>query len=206
MGLFSKLFGESSDEKKKLEEVYVPMFQTLMGMSQSQAKSTFHTLYSEAQAEAKREGSLNLPMNLGDILIEKETTDKNIHSMLKKRRKQGVTDEDIRSWMNRHELDRKMMVKVDIWFKFALFKKLVEEDGLDRDEATSRVKKFHPIFGDPDDATITTDDDKPLPFELMERVNIYIGKKADEENFKKEIQESSSFNALIRKEIKKGNI
>jgi hypothetical protein len=49
MGLFSKLFGESSEVEKKQEDLYVPMFQTLMGMSQSQAKSTFLSLYYKAQ-------------------------------------------------------------------------------------------------------------------------------------------------------------
>jgi hypothetical protein len=128
--------------------------------------------------------------------------------MLEKRRKEGVTDEDIKWWMNRHELDRKMMIKVDELSRFALFKKLREEDGLDGDEAASKIRKSFPIFGDPDDTSITTGDDRPLPLELKERINVYIEKRAqsDHESFKKEIQESSSFNALIRREIQKGNI
>lgn len=208
MGIFSKLFGSSSDINKELEDLYVPMFQMMMGMSPSQAKSTFRDLYKQAEEEAKAEGSLNLPLNLGDILLEKESTDKKINSMLAKRRNEGVRDEDIRWWMNRHELDRKMMIKVDDMNRLALFIKHREEGGLSEDEAAIRVKKFFPIFGDPDDTSTSSGDDRALPFELKDRINIYIEKRSqsDQERCKKEIEKSSSFNALIRNEIKKGNV
>lgn len=208
MGVFSKLFGLSSDIEKQLEKLYVPMFQMMIGMSQSQAKNTFRDLYKQAEEEAKTEGTLNLPMNLGDILLGKESTDQKINAMLAKRRKEGVRDEDIRWWMNRHELDRKMLMKVDDISRFALFKKLLEEDHLSEEKAACEVKKFSPIFGDPDDTSTSSGDDRPLPFELKDRINIYIQKRSqtDPEKYKREIIESSSFNALIRKEIKKGNV
>jgi hypothetical protein len=86
MGIFSKLFGTSSDIQKQLETLYVPMFQMMMGMTLTQAKSTFHDLYKQAENEANVEGSINLPMNLGDILLEKESTRQETKSMLAKRR------------------------------------------------------------------------------------------------------------------------
>jgi len=208
MGIFSRLFGPSSDIEKDLETLYVPMFQMMMGMTLTQAKSTFHDLYRQAENEAKAEGSINLPVNLGDILLEKESTRQETKSMLAKRRKEGVRDEDIRCWMNRHELDRKMMIKVDDISKLALFTKLIKEDRLSEEEAAIEVKKYFPVYGDPDDTSTSSGDDRPLPFELKDRINIYIQKRSqtDPEKYKKEIAESSSFNALIRKEIKKGNI
>lgn len=201
MEIFSKLFGSSSSIEKQLEDQYVPMFQ-MMSMSLSQAQSTFRDLYKQAEEEAKMEGTLNLPLNLGDILLEKDA------NMLAKRRKDGVRDEDIRWWMNRHELDRKMMMKVDDINRFALFKKLLDEDRLSEEKAANEVKKFFPIFGDTDDTSTSSGDDRPLPFELKDRINIYIQKRSqtDPEKYKREIVESSSFNALIRKEIKKGNV
>ena len=184
------------------------MFQMMMGMTLTQAKSTFHDLYKQAENEAKVEGSINLPMNLGDILLEKESTRQETKSMLAKRKKEGVREEDIRWWMNRHELDRKMMIKVDDISKLALFTKLTEEDRLSEEEAAKEVKKYFPIFGDTDDTSTSAGDDRPLPFELKDRINIYIQKRSqtDPEKYKKEIAESSSFNALIRKEIRKGNV
>jgi len=201
MGIFSKLFASPSSIEKQLENQYVPMFQ-MMGMSLSQAQSTFRNLYKQAEEEAKMEGTLNLPLNLGDILLEKDA------NMLAKRRKDGVRDEDIRWWMNRHELDRKMMIKFDDMSKLALFRKLLEEDRLSEEIAGKEVKKYLPVFGDPDDTSTSSGDDRPLPFELKDRINIYIQKRSqtDPEQYKREIVESSSFNALIRKEIKKGKV
>jgi hypothetical protein len=67
---------------------------------------------------------------------------------------------------------------------------------------------FRPPFTDPDNTTYTKGDDRPLPCELKNRIDIYIEKRAqtDPEKYKKEIEQSSTFNALIRKEIRAGNI
>ena len=149
-----------------------------------------------------------MPANLGDILLEKESTRQETKYMLAKRRKDGVRDENIRWWMNRHELDRKMMIKVDDISSLALFTKLREQDLLSEEEAAREVKKYFAVFGDPDDTSTSNGDDRPLPFELKDRINVYIQKRSqtDPEKYKEEISESSSFNALIRKEIKTGNV
>lgn len=210
MGIFSKLLGSNSlrEVEKQLEDLYVPRFQSMMGMSLSQAKSTFRDLFSMAREEAQKDGTLNLPLDLGDSLLEKETKDMNIKSMLEKRRKEGVRDQDIRWWMNCHELERKMMLKVDQWASYTLFKKLVEEDGLTSEEAAKEVRKTHPFYGDSDDTSHASGEDRFLPFELKDRINIYIEKRAQEnrQDFKEDIKKASSFNALIRKEIRSGNV
>jgi hypothetical protein len=206
MGVFSKLFG-TSDIQSQLENLYVPMFQ-MMGMPSAQAKRTFRDLYRQAESEAKTEGSIDLPTNLGDVLLQNEGSRPETQSMLAKRRKEGAHDEDIRWWMNRHELDRKMMIKVDEMSRFALFMKLREEDRLSEEEAGRQVKKHFPIFGDPDDTSTSRGDDRPLPLELKDRINLYIQERSqrDPAKYQENITESSSFNALIRKEIRAGNV
>ncbi|MBL7131178.1 MAG: hypothetical protein ISS45_07240 [Candidatus Omnitrophica bacterium] len=74
--------------------------------------------------------------------------------------------------------------------------------------AISKIKKAHPNFGDPDDTTHDAGDDRPLPFELKNRINIYIQKRflSDPAEFKREIEQSLTFNALIRKEIRAGRL
>lgn len=202
MGLFSK-----SNIEKQLEKLYVTIFQS-EGISTAEAKSTVRRLLKEAKEEAKREGFLNSPQNLGDILLEKETTDEKYKSMLAKLRSEGVRDEDIRFWWNMHDLERRMMQKADFMDRFALFLKFREEDMLTEEQAGKRVGESFPIFGDPDDTTLSTGEDRPLPYELKDRINIYVEKRSqtDPKQFKREIEVSSSFNALVRKEIKKGNI
>lgn len=207
MGIFPKLFGSSSDIEKQLEALYVPMFQTTKGMTLTQAKSTFHDLIKKAKEESLKEGTSKFPQNFGDILLEKESTNPHFKSILAKKRNQDVRDEDLRWWWNMHDLERRMMIEDDNLSGFALFLKL-KADGLNGEEAGKRVKKSRPIFGDPDDTSTSTGEDRPLPFELKDRINIYIQKRSqtDTEKFKNEIAESSSFNALIRKEIKNGKV
>lgn len=207
MGIFSKLFGSSSDIEKQLEALYIPMFQTMMGMTLTQAESTFRDLIKKAKEESLKEGTSKFPQNFGDILLEKESTNPHFKSMLAKKRNQDVRDEDIKWWWNMHDLERRMMIEVDNLSGFALFLKL-KEDGLNEDEAGKRVKKSRPIFGDPSDTSTSTGEDRPLPFELKDRINIYIQKRSqtDPEILKNEIAESSSFNALIRKQIKNGKV
>lgn len=209
MGIFSRIFGSSSPLEKELEELHVSSLQDMMGLTLSEAKSAFRAMLKEAKEEAIKEGTLNLPPNFGDILLEKEATDVNIKTMLAKRRREGVQDKDIRWWFNMYDLERRMALKVDDMFRLALLIKYREEDRLDESEAVRKVKKTFPIFGDPDDTTHTTGDDRPLPYELKDRINIYIIKKRTQthkEKFEKEIEGFSTMNALIRNEIKKGNL
>jgi hypothetical protein len=203
MGLFSK----SSDVEKELENLYVPMFQTTMRMSPSQAKSTFRDMLKKAKEESQKEGTSTLARNFGDILLEKESTDEKTKLMLARKRKEGVRDEDIRWWWNLHDLERRIMLAVDNLHRMAMFIHSMEE-GMEENEAAARIRKYHPDYGNPEDTSHTCGDDRPLPYELKDRINIYIQKRSrtDPEEYKREIESSSSFNVLIRKEINKGNL
>jgi len=207
MGLFSRLFGSPSSIEKQLKNIYVPMFQTTMGMSRSQAKRFFRHTLKRVKELSLKQGSINLPQNFGDILLEKESTDEKTKVMLAKKRKEGVRDEDIRWWWNMHDFERGMMSEIDNTTRTTMFIDNIAE-GMKEEEAAARVRKYHPIYGDPDDTSTTTGEDRPLPYELKNRVNIYIEKRtqSDPGRFKKDIEESSSFNALVRKEIKRGNV
>ena len=107
-----------------------------------------------------------------------------------------------------HDLERRILLKVDDVSIHSLFTKLREQDGLSEDEAAKGMRKGYPLFGDPDDTSHATGEDRPLPYELKNRINIFVQKRLqkDPEKFKKEIKESSTFNALVREEVKKGNL
>jgi hypothetical protein len=203
----SNPFRASSTIEKQLEEQYVPMFQAMMGMSSSEARNTFHDMLKQAKEESQDEGTSNLPQNFGDLLLERESTTEKTKSILAKKRAEEVRDKDVRWWWNMHDIERRIMLKVDELYRMALFMKLIEE-ALDEEQAAERVRKSFPIFGDPDDTTHSTGEDRPLPYELKDRINIYIEKRSlvEPEKFKKEIEASSSVNSFIRKELSKGNI
>jgi len=133
--------------------------------------------------------------------------------MLKKKRDEGVRDEDIRWWWNMNDIERRMMLKNDEISRLALFMKERESNSTITEElsikkAGNEVRKFHPIYGNPKNTTHAKGNDRPLPAELKDRINIYVEKrfKSNPEKYKKDIESSSTFNALIRKEIKANNL
>jgi len=208
MGIFLKILKISTDMEIHIEDRYVSMFQEIVGMSPSQAKSAFHDIIQEAKEESLKEDSPDLPENVGGFLLEKKSSDEKIRSILAKKRNEGVRDQDIRWWFNMHDLERRILLKVDDVSMRSLFTKLREQDGLSEDEAAKGIRKGYPVFGDPDDTSHSTGEDRPLPYELKNRINIFVQKRLqkDPEKFKKEIEESSTFNALVREEVKKGNV
>ena len=192
--------------EKKLERLYTKMFEG-QDISSAEARGIVRQMLRESKEEAKREGTLNLPRNLGDMLLQKEATDEQYKSKLARLRREGVTDEDIRWWWNMHELERKMIQKTDHRFRMALWLRFREE-GLSETEAAMKVAKSFPIFGHPDRTTLFADEDRALPYELRNRVNIYIRRRAltGREKFGKEMAEASSVNSLIRKAIREGHM
>lgn len=204
------LFDNYNEIEQELLEYYSQMFiKTGIPDARKMAKN----MLDQAIKESKKEGTYNMPSNSGDMLLEKEKSDEKTRQILRKKRDEGVRDEDIRWWWNMNDIERRMMLKTDEINRMALF--INEMKGstattkeLAAKKASNEVRKFHPIYGDPDNAKHTKGDNKPLPAELKDRINIYIEKrfKSDPEKYKKDIESSSTFNALIRKEIKAGNL
>lgn len=201
MALFSKGI------EKRLQETYVPILQNVMKISASEAKKTFLGLLKRAKAASKKDGTANLSLNSGDTLLEAEASMPDIKAILMEKRKEGVRNEDIRWWWNMHDLERCIMVEIDNLPRMAVYTHSLEH-GMSFEEATAKVRKCHPMYGEFSDTSTTTGEDRPLPYELKDRVNNYIEKKtlSDPEGLKKEVGQSSSFNALVRDEIRKGNI
>lgn len=204
----SKLFGSFSSIEKRLEDIHVSILQAKLGIPPSETKSLFRKMLKEAKEESRKEGTSKLPANYGEILLQKEAVDKNTQAILQKRREEGVKDDDIRWWWGMNDLERRIMSKVDDFFKEALYIHYRREDGFDAEEALKKVRKFHPIYGDPQDTTHTTGDDRPLPYEIKDRVNKWVERRlqTDSDKCQKELEESTTFNALVRREIRRGNI
>ena len=179
-----------------------------MNVSLSQAQNMFNDLLNRAREISKEGDTANLPNNYGNIILKQELTNKKIKFGLDRTRAEGVTNEDIKWWWNSSDLGRSMALAMDEITKISTVHGLIEKEGFNEDEAWEKIPKYCPIFGDPYDSSNSDNRHNPLPFELKNRVNIYIEKKVktDHEQFKKEIDKSPSFNSLIRKEIEKNNL
>jgi hypothetical protein len=202
MGLFSR-----STIEKELEKTYVPLYQS-MGMSYGEAKNQFSEFIEQSKADSEREGTNSLPLNFGDVLLNKESTDNNVRNLLKRLREEGVTDKDIRWWWNMHELERRMMKCDDDWTRQTMFFHYMNVDKLSPEEAAKRLNKKSPLYGVPDVNKTSVGADDPLPFELKDRINIYMTDRAqtDFQDFLSEISEYSSINSFLRVKLKEGEI
>ena len=184
MSFFSKLFGGTSIAEQQLQELYVPMLQAMWGIPEREAKKTFSEVLERAKSKL----------------------DKKL--MLEKRRVEGIIkNDDIRWWWNMSDLERQFMLEFDEVIIFAMFTKH-RESGLNADVANQKVRKSFPFYGEPDDKRYANGNDRPLPCELKNRVNNYIRNltNADGSLFQAELETYSSCNAMIRKEIIRGNL
>ncbi len=210
MDWFSRQFvgeGESQLESR-LVSSYTAMIQQMMGMGAVEARDFAAQLIAQAKSESQAQGGDRLPTNFGDVILVRASTDVSLHEMLARKRREGVRDEDIRWWWNMHDLERRVMLNVDEYFRFALFK-FKKDAGCTGDEAASIVKKCHPIFGEADDTQAQPDnDDQALPYELKDRINRYIERRSgtDPEEFKAEIERASSYNAFVRQKVRSGEL
>ena len=201
MGFFSRLLGFRSDEvEEQVESMYVQLYQSAKGMSPREAREAVRMLIEQAKEEASNEGTTNLPPDFGDQILARENVD--TRQKLEKKRREGVTNEAIRWWWNMPDLQRRMMITDDDATHMATYLHHVEQ-GLSPEESAAEVRKSHLIYGDPDDTSNTTGDDRPLPMELKDRVNTYVARRIQEDPaaFKNDIEASSTMNALIRREI-----
>ena len=193
--------------EKKLEKLYIPMFESVIG-SKSEAKEAFKALIDKIKRDSKKQGTSNLPLNFGDMLLEREKTTEEIMHMLAKKREEGVTSDDIRWWWNLHDLERRAMLEVDEMYRYALFNTAIDEEGSAPEEAAKKVRKHFPTYGDPFDTTHGDGDDRPLPPELKQRINVYTEHRiaTNPDQFRQEAETFSSLNAMMRAEIKKGQL
>lgn len=139
----------------------------------------------------------------GNEMLKREATDEALHAAFEKRRAEGATDGDIRWWWNMSVFEQEMIVQQDEINRGSLFIYL-REKGMDAADAATEVFKRHVKWGDPTDGI---GEDRPLPYELKHRIVSYIEKLyGDPATLQARIENESSFNALVRKEIRNGNL
>ena len=190
-------FSRKSALETELKELYGAMI-VATGFTNGQAKEIVGLLLSVA----KKKADTSIP-RFGDRLLELEATDSAARETISKKRAEGVTDADIRWWWNLDRLERGMMTAFDDWMRMAAYKKYRAE-GLAEEAAATKLCKSFPIFGDPDSPGLATGDDRPLPFELKDRINQWAERHVSQ--IASSIQSASSMNALIRSHIRAGNL
>jgi len=213
------LFNNYNEIEENLLKMYSQMF---ADMEMPDAKKTAKDMLDRVIRESKEVGTYVLPMNFGNIILKEEKAEdlgieraaEKIREGLFQKRNEGVKDEDIKWWWNLNDIERAMMLSIDELHRMVLFMSELKNGKTDKD-AAKIVWKFHPryTYGDPSIKPQKAPfelkrEDFLLPVELKDRVNVYIEKRAkgNPEKYKKYIESFSTFNSLVRKEIKSGNI
>ena len=190
-----------------MEKTYIPQLMEVMDISLPQAQVTFVKMLEQARHESSDLGTSKLPEDYGHVLLSTENEDEKIRAMLVSRRNEGVKDQDVLWWWNMHDLERRMMLKVDEQRRTTQYLRH-RQAGLSKDEAGERIRTYYPTYGDPDDLPMTAPADNHLPPELKRRIDRYIQKRLeiDGNSLKEEMEASTTFNALVRREIRNGNL
>ncbi|MBP6945180.1 hypothetical protein KBD61_04490 [Patescibacteria group bacterium] len=202
--------------KKRSSAVGVEFFQS-MGLPQAEAVSSFNQLLEQCREEAIQEGFTSECFNQGDNLLDLEAKkDPEACRFLNLRRKEGVRDEDIKDWWNLDEIERKLLNKIDAIQWGAMLKHTSAENLL---EATEQIGKYLPIYRPPvEPVTVQAstlspellsaiEEEKPIPPELRFRVKAYISRRSDDmPSFQRDIGHYPCMNALVRDEIRRGNL
>lgn len=193
------------DQRHLMERIYREIVASLVssGIPRNEAIEAVDQMGERALELASKRTNTVFNEGTGDALLERESVDPSLHAAFQKRRAEGVTDEDIRWWWNMSAFEQEMLLQQDENNRMILYSYL-RRKGMEPADAAKEVYKRHPKWGDP---AGEKGDDRPLPCELKRRIVSYIERfYADRAELQKKIAHVSSFNALIRKEIKSRNL
>jgi hypothetical protein len=205
MGFFESLFGQRREEsvESRLVGEMAASFQVMMGSSAAEASEKAREMLAQAKQEVSRRGWSAQCPNYGDWLLQQETLNPKLRSMLEALRKEGVRNEDIRSWWNAPALERVVIELSDEMLRGASFIGHMRK-GLNPQQAAEQMWKVHPKFGDPEQGQ---GEDRPIPIELKDRIIAFMERQYSRPDLMREkMDRMSSFNALVREEIRKGTL
>ena len=200
MGLLSKIFIKKSpltQREQELERQFIPIIMKDIA-TQEQAQLIFRKLLKEVKADMISEAKLS--SNMGDYLLKTEKNNTRMNGMLEKRRLFGVTDEEIREWWNKDELERGLIKKFSEFQRMAIYS-MLKNQGMSSKDARKKVKMCFPTYGEKDLSL-------HLPYEIKEKVDNYIyGILSNPQTAvvaRQQIQAAGSVNDFIVEKIEQG--
>lgn len=204
MGLLSWLIGPNASDtpEERLARDYTEVFKAA-GMNHQEAASTGVSIVEMAKKAVVEWGWDRLPPRFGDWYLGQGQSNTEYRAALARLRSEGVRDEDIRFFLNASPLERAANIKAHESICVGMFMGCLRR-GDRADVAANEVRKMQPQFG------ITTDgigDDRPLPWELHRRITIFLEKHYSvPDEMCRMTEEATSFNALVRQQIRLGRL
>lgn len=211
--MFFKLFKNFKDPEA--EKIFRERYETYvaMGYSTNIARNLAKQIVRRAMEVCKKESKYGEKPD-PFYLFNKAREDNEVAAYLAAIKKEGVTEEDIKEWYSLSPLERAVLEIEDGAFRTAAFLHEIEKkktDGFEEEEAAKEaaihVRRHFPIWGDPRDTTHTEGDDRPLPIELkLRELRWRMKQLQDPVAFNIKLHTYSSYNAMVRAVIRKGEL
>lgn len=188
-----------------MADTYITLYQQKLGASREEATELWRMLRQVAEGIASKAGYVDRP-GRGDTLAKQIQEDPAMQQEAAERMADGVTLDDIRWWYNLSIVEKSLLEADDIVTKHATYTQL-REKGVPQEEAEAHILRAYPSFGSSDDP-YQIGEDRPLPVELKKRVTDYVLHRGttEPEALKRDTEVFSSFNAMIRSEIRKQRV
>jgi len=198
MGFLDKIFGAPrSNIEKHLEDLFYEK-NKIFGVSRKQIRDAIQ----QCKREAEIAGDSEFGENFGEDLLNRANNgDEDAITAVENRIKGGANEDDIKSWWKKHYLERRMIKWEDDLTRVTTFKALIMEKGLSEDEALKEMRKSFPIYGDPTDESSATGEDRPIPYELHDRIEI-LTVQLTPIYIQQYSKEHGSMNAFFRHELR----
>jgi hypothetical protein len=186
--------------QKELEKKYLPFFIKNTHLNENEAHIAFQSILIQAQTESIAGGTDQMPINYGTYCLEKAKTDPQMAKALKGKTSENITEKDLKWWWNKSDIERRLIHKIDNVLRLQKYLLLIQS-GCSEADAVQKVRANYPMYGNPSDETNAQNQDRPLPYELKNRINAYLSQNSHTSSFLQKLQNFSSFNAFIRHEI-----
>jgi len=175
----------------------------LPGLSERESRETANALAEKAYHKSIQRTDQPYREGFGIEFLERFRTTPHLQSTLTSKYQDGVTDADILWWWNLSAFEQEMLLQCDELNRITLYMYL-RGKGMEQSSIAREVFKRHPKFGD---NSQDSSPDRPLPHELKKRITSFIESHyGHPEALNAKIATSTSFNALIRKEIAAGTV
>jgi hypothetical protein len=206
VGFFSRLMSSNDHPSEHdLELIYTRLYERILIMSPAEARLNFKEELVCVKDIIARHGNFVVSEGYGSLLVSNRHSNPKVGAHLSKIEAEGVREADIIWFWNMSNLERLFLMRISEVCFGACFLAGMRQ-GLTSEQAGLQTRKTHPFFGDPDDTSVASGVDRPIPVELKDRVNIFIERRLHEDSQKyfALMDRSSSFNAIIRQAIKAG--
>lgn len=200
------LQGTTESIEEELIDIYAKFYSKMTGEPISKATNEIRDILKTLKDDARKEGTDKLPNNFGTLLVKKpEVVSGTWRKIVETARSDGATNKDIEEWWNLHDLQRRMVIWSETIFRYANFVSFREDDNLNPEDAMAKVRAILPMYGDPNDTTHTSGEDRPLCHELRGRVDCY-RERHGAQKILKALKNFKTYNAFVRSEMRAGRL